>query len=104
MRPQIVVKLPSISERGWATLGLYVLAGALLLMAREDPSLWEVDIFKTVFQAVIISGILGMVLSFFYTANKSDEKKADNTAKAFEAITETAKAGQTKGLSDVEPG
>ncbi len=51
-----------------------------------------------------LSGFVAGVVAAHYTINagqqKLDEKKADNTAKAFDAITETAKAGQSSSTDD----
>ena len=47
------------------------------------------------------TAIVNMILAFHFTANKGDEKKADNTAKAFEAITAAANAGGAQPEADV---
>lgn len=78
------------SERGWVTIATFVLAGAMLKMAEVHPSLWDVELFKILLQAVIVTGILGMVLAFHFAANKSDETKAENTGKLAEAFTAVA--------------
>lgn len=81
-----------INERQTVTAGFFGLAIMMLLMAREDPKLWDIELFKILLQAVIVGGLLGAILPFHTAANKIDENKADNTAKAFEAITATASA------------
>ncbi len=82
------------SERQWVTIGMFALLAALLGMAASDPKLWEVEVFKVIIQAVALTGLLNMILAFHFAANKSDETKSENTAKAFDAITATANAGQ----------
>lgn len=69
----------------------------MIIMARNDPALWAVELFKTLITVVIVTGCINMILAFYFTANKSDEqraiveeKKVDNTGKAFEAITAAA--------------
>ena len=69
-------------------------------MVHNDPTLWDVELFKIILQAVIISGILGMVLAFHYAANKSDETKTNNTAKAFDAIKAAAEKGKTNDVPE----
>jgi cytoskeletal protein RodZ len=86
------MKLPS--ERQWVTLGMFALTVVMLMMARENPKLWDVKLFEVTFQAVVLTGLLNMILAFHFAANKSDESKTDNTRAAFEAITATANAGQ----------
>lgn len=80
------------SERQWVTFSLFALTGGMLLMARENPELWNVKLFEFVLQAIAITGVLNMVVAFHFAANKGDEQKAANTAKAFDAISAAAKA------------
>lgn len=81
------------SERAWVTIATFVLAASLLKMAEVHQELWQVELFKTLLTLVIGTAIVNMILAFHFTANKSDEKKAENTAKAFDAITAAANAG-----------
>lgn len=83
----------SPSERQWVTIGLFGLSVGMGLMAMAQPKLWEVDTFKTILQAIVITGLLNMVSAFHFSANKGDEVKSENTRAAFEAITATANAG-----------
>lgn len=85
------------TERGWVTIGTFVLAGSMLKMAEVHRELWNVELFKTLLTLVIGTAIVNMILAFHFTANKSDETKADNTAKAFDAIKATA---ENVGTSD----
>lgn len=89
------------SERQWVTLGIYALALIILVMGAIDKSLWQIELFKVIAQAVIISGLINMVLAFHFSANKSDETKSENTAKAFDAITATANATNPDPKPDV---
>lgn len=85
-------RLKGPTERQGVTIGMFALTVIMLLMVREDPKLWDVKLFEVVFQAVVLTGLLNMILAFHFAANKADEAKADNTGKAFEAITATANA------------
>lgn len=80
------------SERQWVTLGLFGFALIMLAMAKDDPKLWDVKLFEVVFQAVVLTGLLNMVVAFHFAANKNDEAKVENTRAAFDAITATANA------------
>lgn len=55
-----------------------------------------------------LSGMATMALGFYFVSRVGqdalDEKKADNTTKAFEAITATAQAGGTTPDVILEPG
>lgn len=80
------------SERAWVTIALVALIWGLLQMAADNPGLWDVELFKTLLTASVVTGALNMVLAFHFTANKADEQKTENTARAFEAITAAAQA------------
>lgn len=87
------------NERSFVTILLAVLTAGLLQMAHERPELWDVEVFKVIVQAVVLTGVLNMVLAFHFAANKGDEAKSENTAKAFEAITATAQASGIEGAA-----
>ena len=103
-RPKIKLQPYWPNERQWVTAGMFCLIILLLSMAVVEPKLWTIEIYKSVLQAVVITGLLNMILAFHFSANKTDEVKADNTAKAFEAITATAKAGGTEPDVTLKPG
>lgn len=88
---QLKLTIKPLEERHFVTLAIILLIVGMLMMAREDPELWKVELFKTLLTAFTITGFLNMVVSFHFSANKSDEKKVENTSRAFEAITETAR-------------
>lgn len=89
---KINLTIKPLEERHFVTLSVLLLIVGLLLMARENPELWEVELFKTLLTAVVITGFLNMILSYHFSANKSDSAKAENTRAAFEAIRDTARA------------
>ncbi len=84
------MKPPRIGERQAVTIAMFALTAGLLLMAREDPRLWEVKLYEVILQAVILTGLLNLVLSFHFSATKGDEAKSANTGAAFRAIEATA--------------
>lgn len=94
---QISVTIKPLNERHFVTLAIIGLIILMLLMAREDPELWKVELFKTLLTAFSITGFLNMVTAFHFSATKGDEAKTDNTAKAFDAITATASAAGAPG-------
>ena len=85
------------SEKQLVMLTTFGMGFTMLVMARNDAALWNVELFKTLITVVIVTGCVNMILAFYFTANKQDETKADNTGKAFEAINATAQAA---GVSD----
>lgn len=84
------------TERQFVTLGIFVLAVCMLLMAREDPKLWENKLFEILLQGLVLTGLLSMILGFHFAANKSDETKSDNTGKSFDAMKAQAEAAKAQ--------
>jgi hypothetical protein len=80
------------SERQMVMFLTYALGMTMLIMARGDPKLWTVELYKTLITVVIVTGFVNMILSFHFAANKADEDKTNNTAAAFSAIEATARA------------
>lgn len=108
MKFPIVIRIqgPNIGERQWVTIGLFAFASLLLLMAWGNPALWEVEVFKVIVQAVVLTGMLNMVLAFHFASNKGSETARENTGAAFRAI-EAAATGQPPsipptGLNDAD--
>ena len=82
-----------MNERQGVTLGLFALSIMMLLMARENPKLWDVKLFEIILQAIILTGLLNLVGAFHFSSNKGSEVARENTGKAFDAIT-AATTGQ----------
>lgn len=103
---------PWPDERQWVTIALFSISGGLLLMAREDPHLWNVKLFEVVLQALVLTGLLNMVTAFHFAANKGEReanvRRAENVGKAFDAISAAAAAAgnddPTKADLTVAPG
>lgn len=81
-----------MNERQAYTVGLFAAAGLMLLMAWDNPKLWDVKLFEVILQGVILTGILNMAGAFHFTANKHAEQASENTGEAFRAI-QAAAAG-----------
>lgn len=84
--PQIHISVVPLQERHFVTLAIFALAVAMLLMARENPGLWDIELFKIILQAVIISGIIGSIIAFHFSANKGDETRTNAAATAVETV------------------
>lgn len=97
---RLIQRLPGWpSEKQLVMLTTFGMGFMMIIMARNDPSLWNVELFKTLITVVIVTGCVNMILSFYFTANKSDEVRSVNTGKAFDAI----KAAQEAGPAPVDP-
>lgn len=95
-------RLHGPTERQGVTLGMFGLTLLMLAMVRERPALWDVKLFEVVFQAVVLTGLLNMILAFHFAANKSDEvkdeldaKRAENTGKMADAVIAAANSTAT---------
>jgi hypothetical protein len=96
-------RLKGPTERQGVTIGMFALTVAMLLMVREDPKLWDVKLFEVVFQAVVLTGLLNMILAFHFAANKGDETKSENTGKladAFKSVAENSTQAPTTGAAE----
>ena len=77
---------PSVNERQVVTGSTFFLGVMMLVMAFIQPSLWTIELFKVILQAVIVSGFIQTILAFHFAANKTDEAKTENSSKAFETM------------------
>lgn len=59
-----------IKPSGVAGAGIFVLTGIVLLMLANDRTLADNDLFKTLAQAIVVQGLVGLAMaSWFTTAN-----------------------------------
>ena len=109
---QLLNRLPGWpSEKQLVMLTTFGMGFMMVIMARNDPALWSVELFKTLITVVIVTGCINMILAFYFTANKSDETRAsldqtraETTRTAFEAITATAQAGNGTDSGTIREG
>lgn len=96
MWKDFIDRLPGWPGERQVVMGTTFLMGfVMLFMANYDPTLWNVELFKTLITVIIVTGCVNMILAFHFSANKGDETKAENTGKAFDAITATAQSTTT---------
>lgn len=96
-----IEKLPGWPSERQVVMGTtFAMGFMMIIMGRNDPALWNVELFKTLITVVIVTGCVNMILAFHFSANKGDEDKTTNTGKAFDAITATAQATSVDGISD----
>ena len=61
------------NERQWVTAMIFATAWTLLRMAVVNGTLWNVELFKIILQAVMISAIIGSVIAFHFSANNRSQ-------------------------------
>jgi hypothetical protein len=64
------MKIPRIRSTTVAGGGSFALAVMVLLMIYIKPELADNDLFKILAQAIVIQGLIGLVLPFYYTAKE----------------------------------
>ena len=55
-----------------AGAGIFVLTLIVLLMIRENPALAKDDLFKMLAQAIVVQGLVGLALAFWFTAKERE--------------------------------
>jgi lipopolysaccharide export LptBFGC system permease protein LptF len=66
------VTLPRIRARTLAGGGIFALTVAVFVMIFVKPELAENDLFKTLAQAVVVQGLIGLAMAFYFTAKERD--------------------------------
>lgn len=71
------MKLPEFSlnaARVIAGAGIFALSIMIFVVMIWRPELAENDLFKSLAQAVIIQGLIGLTMAYLYTGNQGNEK------------------------------
>lgn len=67
-------------SRGWVAIALFALSTYVLTLLAFFPALAQITLFSVLAQAIIVSGLIGGVVAFFYASSKSSADK-DETIK-----------------------
>jgi hypothetical protein len=62
-----------LSPSGTAGAGIFVLTGIVLWMVYKDRELAESDLFKTLAQAIVVQGLVGLAMAAWFTKKASDD-------------------------------
>lgn len=65
-------QITRIRPSGVAGAGIFVLTGIVLFMVYNDRQLAEQDLFKTLAQAIVVQGLVGLAMAAWFT--KGDGK------------------------------
>lgn len=66
-----------LSPSGTAGAGIFMLTGVVLLMVYKDRTLAESDLFKTLAQAIVVQGLVGLAMAAWFTKKAGDDKVQD---------------------------
>lgn len=58
-----------------AGAGIFILTGVVLLMLSNDRTLADDDLFKTLSQAIVVQGLVGLAMAAWFT--KKDDEPTD---------------------------
>lgn len=59
------IKAPAV-----AGAGIFILTGAVLYMAARYPELRDDDLFKTLAQAIVVQGLVGLAMAAWFTKER----------------------------------
>jgi hypothetical protein len=69
-------QISRLSPSGTAGAGIFILTGIVLWMLYRDRTLANEDLFKTLAQAIVVQGLVGLAMAAWFT-KKSDEGTQD---------------------------
>ncbi len=58
-----------INAAGVAGAGIFILTGAVLYIVAHDQALADNDLFKTLSQAIVVQGLVGLAMAAWFTKN-----------------------------------
>lgn len=63
-----------------AGAGVFLLTGFVLHMLRSEPELADNDLFKTLAQAIVVQGLIGLAMAAWFTTKHRDTVRIDQPA------------------------
>lgn len=61
-----------------AGAGVFLLTILIFHMIRKEPALADNDLFKTLSQAVVVQGLIGLAMAAWFTTKRGDHITIDN--------------------------
>lgn len=59
--------------------GVFILTAAVLAIMVLKPELAKDDLFKTIAQAIVMQGLIGLVMAFLFTGKNGSEHRPEPT-------------------------
>jgi len=59
-----------LKPSGVAGAGIFLLTAVVLFMVRDDRELAKDDLFKTLSQAIVVQGLVGLAMAAWFTKNR----------------------------------
>lgn len=57
-----------------AGAGVFLLTGLVFFMLRDEPALADNDLFKTLSQAIVVQGLVGLAMAAWFTKSRHTDK------------------------------
>lgn len=67
-----------IRPSGVAGAGIFLLTFVVLWMLRDDRTLADNDLFKTLAQAIVVQGLIGLAMAAWFTRNKDASRNLNS--------------------------
>ena len=64
-----------ISPSGVAGAGIFLLTFIVLMMLQNDRTLADNDLFKTLAQAIVVQGLVGLAMAAWFTKKDGDTRR-----------------------------
>ncbi len=90
--------------RGWVALGLFVQSSALFLLMARFRDLLDSQAFTTLATAIIVTGWIGGVAAFAYSAGKQQGEASALAKQAMELAADRPGTGETQHVIIDQPG
>jgi len=67
-----------IKPSGVAGAGIFLLTFVVLVMLKDDRTLADNDLFKTLAQAIVVQGLIGLAMAAWFTKNREGPRPPEN--------------------------
>lgn len=93
-----------LSPSGTAGAGIFLLTGIVLAMVYNDRDLANSDLFKTLAQAIVVQGLVGLAMAAWFTKKAGDEANIPTPREAIDGAEQVADAATRKAEQIAEKG
>lgn len=66
-------QIDRLNPSGVAGAGIFLLTAVVLAMLANDPSLADNDLFKTLAQAIVVQGLVGLAMAAWFTTKAGQQ-------------------------------
>ena len=70
-------QISRIKPTGVAGAGIFALTAVVLWMVKTEPTLADNDLFKTLSQAIVVQGLVGLAMAAWFTKSEPSSVRID---------------------------